>query len=141
MIPSNLKFVLDSTPMEVADWLENNFTYEIPFKLETADDMEHASDLISAIMNSYTFITNLVAKIDIETSNLKNACPIKPDDKASEEDKKNYLRAKGQYVVMSQKKKILELRRDVLGKEYSGLSRMITIKQNIDQELHMSDIR
>ena len=140
MIPSNLKYVLESEPEKIAEWLEDKFTYEVPAKIETMEDMEHVSELMSAIMNSYSYISNLTVRITIFCNSLKAECGIKPDANASREEKEKYRKAKAEYEKMSLKRRILEQRQDILNKEYHCLSRKVTIKSNVDNELHMSDV-
>ena len=135
-----MKFILDSAPSEFAEWMQDNFYYRIPDSITTAEDMQSASVLMSQIINAYSYIQTLAATLSIMTTNLKEECPSKPDEKNSDK-MQEYLRKKGQYVAMSQKKKVVETQADILNKQYNCISRMVTIKLKSDEEIRMSDVR
>lgn len=116
--------LLKKTPTELLEYMYYNYSIPVPASVETVEEMESAGKLLSVFTNNYSFLCYMALLADTETRNLRKtgARKFSIDDSIA-------------------KKKILEKYAELMKQSYSAVSRMITIKQQVNQELHMSDSR
>jgi hypothetical protein len=107
-------------PMELEDYLRKNFSIRIPASIETVDDLRTASAIISRSYAYYSYLMPLrqLAKIH------KRA--LKRQKESSEEIEK-----------MLTREELFETYASVAKCAYDTVSRMVTIKSQITQELKM----
>lgn len=116
--------ILQLEPADLLEYLYCNFSADIPQKIETVQELEQSSLLLAFFTNSYVFLSNASMLADIKTRSLrkKGAGKFEIDEAIA-------------------KKKILEKYSEMMQKSYNTVSRMITVKQSINEELHMSDAK
>lgn len=103
-------------------WLDKKFYITIPRGLETISDMQEAGRLLGQLSNDYAYLAMLLsyAKMFVRAEKRKGK-----DFKASYED-------------MIDKRDIIDEMTSVVKMQYQAISRMITVKQEIQEELNMS---
>ena len=105
---------------ELLDVLFDNFIYEVPKEIVTADELKEVSEMLSSTYSQYSFLMQLLsyAKIKKRVAS-RNKNKILKDDLIDKED------------VISNVVSAVKLR-------YNTLSRMITAKQEYNKELNMN---
>ena len=103
-------------------WLDNKFYINIPNGLETITDMKSAGKLLGKLSNDYAYLAILLsyAKTFVRAEKRKGK-----DFKTSYED-------------MIDKRDMIDEMTNVVKMQYQAISRMITVKQQIQEELNMS---
>ena len=103
-------------------WLDKRFYYSIPKGLESIDDMKVAGRLLGQLSNDYSYLAILLsyAKAFVRTEKRKGK-----DFKLSYED-------------MIDKRDIIDEMTSVVKMQYQAISRMITVKHDIQEELNMN---
>jgi len=111
--------------MELADWVIENYTLEIPESIENADDMALVSKLLANTVNKISFISNLLSytKVLQRESKRKTGSVSKLEN----ED-------------LIDKKEVLSNTLESLILQHKALSRMITVRQEILNELKMNEV-
>lgn len=109
------------TPYEVYNFLEENYSFSIPSSLETPDQMRKASQLTAQLTNSYSYLLSLNSALRVMIQ-------------ASKKEGKN----KNELDELNVKKAIVSNKCDAVKQAYQALSRLLTIKQLILQELSMN---
>ena len=99
-------------------YLNKLCTFDIPKRVETIEDMQQASNILGRIGPIYAWLINMEMRANINKRRLKK------------DNKEDYEKALIQEAVFS-----------AFGKQvniiYNTVSRMVTIKQQINQELRM----
>ena len=115
--------LVEMDPLKLMDWLTQNYTVEIPIQLNTVEDMERAGKLLGVLAGNYAYLNTLVsyAKVAVREEKRKGT-----GNKVSSE---NMITKRDAIQSFADSQKIL----------YQAISRMITVKQEINEELHMSD--
>ena len=103
-------------------WLDKRFYYSIPKGLESIDDMKVAGRLLGQLSNDYSYLAILLsyAKAFVRAEKRKGK-----DFKLSYED-------------MIDKRDIIDEMTSVVKMQYQAISRMITVKHDIQEELNMN---
>lgn len=103
-------------------WLDSKFYINVPNGLETITDMQEAGRLLGKLSNDYAYLAMLLsyAKTFVRAEKRKGK-----DFKASYED-------------MIDKRDMIDEMTSVVKMQYQAISRMITVKQQIQEELNMS---
>ena len=107
----SVKEILAEEPYHLMELFRNEYGYDIPETIDTVEDMRMAGKLLS----SY-------AKLDVRTARRDKNNKQKVEDAI---DRKNVIDTFGEAV----------------GLKYKAISRMLTIKQQINEELKMTDGR
>ena len=107
-------------PMELAEYLGRMYSITIPLTLTDANDLKLASEILSTAANAYSFLSNMriIARVQ------KRALKRQRESAKEIED-------------MLAREEIFENQAAVVKQAYETVSRMVTIKQQIDQELKM----
>jgi hypothetical protein len=108
------------SPRDLAIWLNNNYLIEIPTTLETCEDLKKAGVLLGKLTNVYSYIISMTtfAKLSVREAKRKKLDKELIDDCM---DRKN----------------VLEDFANTLKLQYTAISRMITVKKQIDDEMKM----
>ena len=117
-----LEQVLSTDPEELAGILLETFKVEIPPCIETADELNQASTIISRSISNYAFLTSMAQMLKMAKRRRKR----EGADKREIED------------ILS-KEETFSMLADQCKTAYQATSRLITVRQLILEELHMSD--
>ncbi len=116
------KEVLIMDPNELQEWCDT-FIPTIPTAIETVEDMQLASRLLSQLASNFTYLNSLSVYA-------KNA--VRQEKKKGKDNKEVY-------DAMIDRQNAISSTCDSLKLLYSCLSRLITIKQEINKEINMSN--
>ena len=119
---SNFLDYLQLPPMDFSEWIVSEFIEEMPISIETTEDLQNIAEKLGIITNRYSFIMSFLSFVKIETREAK-----RKGDKVLYED-------------MIDRKETLQNTADTLKMQYQSLSRLITIRQEINRELNMSEM-
>ena len=100
--------------------LIENYIQEIPVSIETVDDMIYAGHMMAMITNDYSYLLGVLSTFKIWAKIAK------------------VNGSKAEYNDMVMRRDSIETIVDILKQQYSALSRLITIKQEINNELKMT---
>ena len=114
--------VLIMNPDALEDWL-SEYTIEIPTAIETIEDMQLASRLLSRLASSYVYLNSLGVYA-------KNA--VRREKKKGKENKEVY-------EALIDRQNAIDTTTESVKMLYNCLSRLITIKQEINREINMSN--
>ena len=113
--------VLTKDPIDFFYWIREEFIEKMPYSFETVEDIQNIGNLLILITNRYSYLVSLLSYTKILTRTLKR-----------ENNKK-------EYEDMVDRKESIQNAVDTLKLQYNSLSRLITIKQEINKELKMSE--
>lgn len=116
----NIVELLQLTPNTLATWLTKNYLKEIPISLETADELKEAGKLLGELTNSYSFIKAAATFANLAVRDAKR----KKLEKAVIDD-------------CISRRELLDNFADTLKAQYNAISRMVTVKKQIDDEMRM----
>lgn len=114
--------ILSMEPLALADWLQRNYTFVLPANIESIEQMKIAGNMLSELTNHYSFMMQLLtyAKIMVRQEKRKGK-----ENKENAED-------------MIDRKESIQNTADTLKMQYQTISRMITVKKEINDELKMT---
>lgn len=107
------------SPRDLITYLEENFYFEIPEHCETVEELQEVNNLAPKISNSYAYLQVLSGALKIMGREYKR---------------------KGQkfnYEDVIDKKTLVDNYVALLNQQYKALSRMVTVKQMINDEMKM----
>lgn len=116
---------LEMTPSELLNYMKINFLSEVPTEIVTVEDLEAVGKMISQTTNQYAYLCTLFSAAKIDCRGWR---------RLSNEDKK-------QYEDAIDRKDIIQCFVDTVKMRYNALSRLITIKQEVNAELKMSELK
>lgn len=114
--------MMEMPSKELFDYIEQNYMLRIPPSIESVEDMMEASKILSQANAYYSYFTNKALATKITKRNMKR-------NKASKEDIEDIL----------SKEEIFANAADLSKAAYNTISRMITVKQQINYELKMAE--
>lgn len=114
--------VLKTQPREFSLWLRKEFIEDIPLTFDTYEDLQKIGNLIGVTANRYAYLASLLSYTKAVTRQLKRS------------------ECKSTYEDMVDRKEAIQNAVDTLKLQYQSLSRLITIRQEINQELRMNGI-
>ena len=114
---------LQMNPRELAEILTATFIYDVPESVDTADEMSEVGRMLANTSNQYAFLNSLLSVSKIQCRELKR------------------LKLQTSYEDAVDKKEVITNVTEAVKVRYKTLSRMITIKQEINNELKMTDGR
>ena len=112
--------LLSMEPMLLAEYLQARFSLMVPFSLATPEDLRCASEILSSAANSYSFLSNMRIMARVQ----KRALKRKKESAEKIED-------------MLAREELFENQAAVVRQVYEATSRMVTVKQQIDQDMTM----
>lgn len=116
--------ILAEDPYKLMELFQAEYNFDIPETLDSVEDLKHAGRLLGQLANTYSYIAQLsvYAKISVRTA------------KRNKEDKNSVDDA-------IDRKAVIETFAETIEMQYRAVSRMLTIKQQINEELKMTDGR
>lgn len=118
------ELIQSKTSMEMADWITKDFSLSIPETIESVDDMILVSKLMADTANKISYISNLLSYAKVMQREAK---------------RKTGSISKTESEDLIDKKEILSNTLETLTLQHKALSRMITIRQEIMNELRISE--
>lgn len=119
----NRRNLLDMDIYELMEYIENEFFVILPNGLISTEDLEFAGKMLGTLTNSYSYLANQSEYAKIVVREQKGKIP------------------KEEYQTLMGKRDIIERGAETVKMQYQSLSRMITVKQEINHELRMSEVR
>ena len=112
--------LLSLEPGELLIWLENNFREDIPTSITNKEDLKKAGELLGKTTNIYSYLVSLslFAKLKVR------------------EAKKNKI-DKDEIDKCVDRKEIITQFAETIKCQYNAISRMVTVKKQIDDEMKM----
>ena len=112
--------ILKMEPADLLIWLEENCSEEIPTTVTNIEDLKRAGELLGKLTNIYSYLVSLgmFAKLQVRET--------KKDKTNKEEIDKSVDR-----------KDIINSYAEVVKCKYNAVSRMVTVKKQIDDEMKM----
>ena len=136
-----LDFLRDD-PIAILRELERRYTFIIPVRVETPQDMQLAGELLGRITNAYSYLAEVDAKLAVYVKAAKQNCVVKPKGKDETLEKiQEYQSLKENYEMMVLRKNAVSRFVEILKQQYNCISRMITVKIEINKEIKMSEHR
>ena len=116
----NISEIMSSPASSVAEWAVYEFFAPLDNTFETPEALSKLSRDMVVLVNQYSFIASVLASLKVECRIRKNS-----GDRAG-------------YEELVDKRDIMQRALDSVKMKQAALSRMVTIKQEIDRELNMS---
>ena len=116
--------LLNMTPIDLAIWLEKEYASTLPSNIDSMEEMKKVNTQLSRLANSYSFVMQLLTYTKIQ---------VRQEKRKGKENKENY-------EDMIDRRDTLQNTADILKMQYQTLSRMITVKKEINDELRMSSM-
>lgn len=117
----NWNQIEQAEPEELSVALKTHFSTKLPTQIETAEEMREAQKLLSKLASQYSFLTS----ISVEVKNRKRKMK-------REKAEKELIDA------MMEREDLLNAYCESVKMSYNAISRMITIRQQIYEELRMT---
>lgn len=124
-------------PLDIIDWLNDEFMEEIPTGIETREDAIAAGKLLGKLTNSYSYLCALSAQLSVYARINKQRCITKPNAKDTQR-MSEYEKLKDEYELAAMRKSAVDTFVDITHQQYAAVSRMITIKMEADKEMMMT---
>lgn len=118
----NVAEIFSMDPEELRESVAAQFPVKIPVSIETVDDMTRAGKLLGCYTSWYSYLTGMALAAKLRKRALKQA---KADKKEIED-------------ALS-REEIFDSYADITKQAYNAISRMFTVKQEINNELKMTD--
>ena len=118
------KEIYEMEPFEMTEKLTDSFSYDLPEFLDTPDDLRNAGRLLGELCAAYSYLIQLASYGKLLVRDLKR----------TKTDKATIDNAIDRRDVINNLAEIIKL-------QYNTVSRMVSIKQQINYELKMSDSR
>ena len=106
--------------LDVVKDMNHEFCIEIPTQIDSLEEMSSAGTMLGDLTNEYTYMVALLAMMKATVRIAKRKFP------------------KEQYEDLVGKRDAVSDIVDLLKQQYQAISRMITVKQEINQELYMT---
>ena len=112
----NNQTLLEMPPTELLEYMQKNYLLDLPAQMDNIETMNYVSSLLSVTTSNYAFLTNLTMLAKLKKREAKR-------EKKSKEECEDALSR--------------EEIADISKAYYNALSRMLTVKQQINQEMKM----
>lgn len=119
-VTNTIKDIIKAPASDVIDWAIPEFFEPLTNTFDSTDDMVQISKDIIKLVNQYSYLAATLAALKVECRVAKNTKP------------------KAEYEDMVDKKEVIQKALDAVKLKHSALSRMVTIKQEINKEINMS---
>lgn len=112
--------ILSLDPEDLLQWLNSTFLEDIPIAINNTEDLKKAGVLLGKLTNIYSYLVSLsmFAKLKVREA------------KKDKENKENIDKA-------IDRKEIINSYADIIKCQYNAVSRMVTVKKQIDEEMKM----
>ena len=115
--------LLEHNIYDLMEYIENNYFVILPEGIITAEDLSDAGKMLGHLTNSYSYLANQSEYAKIVVREKKGKIP------------------KEEYQTLMGKRDVIERGAETVKLQYQALSRMITVKQEINHELRMCEAR
>lgn len=122
--------ILSLDTIGLANFLVDRFALAIPDKIETADELNVAGNMLGKITNDWVFIESLAIFVRAMSSQAKRNIP----DKTA----LDYKEKKDAFDEVNEKKIAIQSISDIIKQRYNAVSRMVTVKMESNNELRMT---
>lgn len=119
----NINDLLSFSPMDLAQILNNTLIFDIPCQIETEQELNEVGKMLAITSNQYSFLTSMLSIAKVNVRKYKRA------------------KAKTSYEDAVDKRDIISYTVDAVKLRHKTLSRLITVKQERNNELNMSERR
>jgi hypothetical protein len=119
----NINDLLSFSPMDLAQILNDTFIFDIPCQIETEQELNEVGKMLAITSNQYSFLTSMLSIAKVNVRKYKRA------------------KAKTSYEDTVDKRDIISYTVDAVKLRHKTLSRLITVKQERNNELNMSERR
>lgn len=119
----NINDLLSFSPMDLAQILNDTFIFDIPRQIETEQELNEVGKMLAITSNQYSFLTSMLSIAKVNVRKYKRA------------------KAKASYEDAVDKRDIISYTVDAVKLRHKTLSRLITVKQERNNELNMSERR
>lgn len=112
--------LLEMDPVELVDWLESEYLIELPTDVNSLDEMNKAGMLLGKLANTYSYlkILSAYAKLNVRRAKQQKSNKEKIDEAVD-------------------RREIFETFADTIKLQYTAVSRMITVRKQMDEESKM----
>ena len=114
--------LLEMEPAVFSMWLKDQFVEDIPLAFDTYEDLQKIGNQIGTITNRYAYIAAFLSYTKVQARQLKRMGST----------------YKTAYEDMIDRRDALQHTADTLKLQYQSMSRLITIRQEINRELNMA---
>lgn len=111
--------IFNMDPFELNTWLIEEFPCEIPICIDSLDEFTRIGNLLGELTNKYTYLASVLTFLKIEVKNSKR------NGKGPDVD--DMMLRRDAFQTMT----------DIVKQQYNAVSRIITVKQEINNELKM----
>lgn len=120
----SIEDIFSMAPEELIQSVSEYFKVEIPPYVDSINDMERAGRLLGQCASNYSYLLNMAMAAKIRKRHIKR-------DGGSKQDAEDAL----------SREEIFNTYAEIMKTSYNAISRMITVKQEINEELHFTDGR
>jgi hypothetical protein len=112
--------ILSLDPEDLLQWLNSNFLEDIPVTVTNIEDLKKAGQMLGELTNIYSYLVSLSLFAKLKVREVKRNKESKDViDKAVD------------------RKEIINSFADTIKCKYNAVSRMVTVKKQIDEEIKM----
>ncbi len=119
--------------LSLIERLNSEYTYEVPDNVESIVGMKQAAAVLRNVTNAASFITSVLSYVMVSKRIYKDRM-----DKAVKNGPE-YIGYKQLYEMLVDKEKVIANHLEAMNAVKTTTSRMVTIKQEINKELMMTD--
>lgn len=112
--------LLNLEPSALLQWLNENYLEDVPPAISTVDDLKNAGILLGRLTNTYSYLVSLSLYAKLKVREVKR-------NKEEKEIIDNAI----------DRKEIINSFTDIIKCQYNAVSRMVTVKKQVDEEMKM----
>ena len=122
MEKANAQFenILSLDPADLLAWLNDNYLETIPTTVTNIEDLKRSGELLGKLTNIYSYLTSLALFAKLKVREVKK-------DKTNKEEIDKAV----------DRKEIINSFAEMIKCQYNAVSRMVTVKKQIDEEMRM----
>ena len=117
---SQFENILSLDPADLLAWLNDNYLETIPTTVTNVEDLKRSGELLGKLTNIYSYLTSLALFAKLKVREVKK-------DKANKEEIDKAI----------DRKEIINSFAEMIKCQYNAVSRMVTVKKQIDDEMRM----
>ncbi len=117
---SQFENILTLEPADLLIWLNDNFLENIPTSITNIDDLKRSGELLGKLTNIYSYLLSLSLFAKLKVREAKK-------DKTNKEEIDKAI----------DRRDIISTYADTIKCQYNAVSRMVTVKKQIDDEIKM----
>lgn len=117
---SQFENILTLEPEDLLQWLNDNFLEDVPTSVSTVDELKTAGVSLGKLTNIYSYLVSLSLYAKLKVREVKK----------NKENKEIIDKA-------VDRKEIINSYADIIKCQYTAISRMVTVKKQIDEEIKM----